>query len=196
MTRVGVRALLVLVAGLLAALLGAGPAAACSCADLSLEEQVDSADVVARVLVDRVEQPRVDGGRVVYHVSATRVWKGDVPMRFSFLSEQYGASCGLEGVLEGQDLLLFARGGGEGLPSQEPAVLTSSLCSGTEVATAGLVAQLTGLLGEGAVPVDGGDEQPGNETGLGWGWLLPAGVAVLAAIGLVLVLVRRRPRRR
>lgn len=192
MVRVGVRVLLCLATSLLITVATTGYAGACSCADLGLEEQVESADVVARVNVDKVDQPQGDNGLVTYHVSTTVVWKGEVPMRFSFVSARDGASCGLEGLTEGRDLLLFARAGGDGLPSRSPAALSSDLCSGTTLANAERVAQITDLLGEGTLPTQ--EEPPTQGTPASWwlesGWGPPA----IVAISVVAVIVRRRLR--
>lgn len=191
MLRVGLRALMVLVTGLLVTVLGVGVAVACSCAQGGLEEHVEWATVVARVHVDEVDRPASEfsGALVVYHVTASRLWKGEVPKRFSFVSAQHGASCGLEGVTEGQDLLLFALAG-DGAPGRDAEALTANLCGGTTVASEGLIAQLTGLVGEGTVPVDTGEE-PRNESA--WpGWGMPAIVAAVVAAGAAVFLVRRR----
>lgn len=194
MFRVGIRTLVGLVTGLLTLILGAGIAFACSCADLSVEEKADHAEVIARVHVDTMDLPQGDNGLVTYHVTASRVWKGEVPMRFAFVSALHGASCGLEGMHEGHDLLLFARVG-TGVPGFDTDGLATNSCSGTTVADAGELALITGLLGEGKVPTDTGDESaaPG-EPGL-WlaGWGVPAAIALIVV--LVAVLVRRQLRR-
>lgn len=185
MTRAVARLLSALVTGIVAVLLGAGVAAACDCADLPLEEQAAQADVIARVVVEEIdspENPSSSADPVTYTVAASAVWKGDVASRFTFSSALSGASCGLEGIQQGQDLLLFATEAADGL--------TSSLCSGTSVATEEQVAALTDLLGEPAAPV-GGAAVP-EVTGAGGGWLLPAGIAVVAGVGVVAVYVRRR----
>jgi len=182
MTRVVARLLSALVTGIVAVLLGAGLAAACDCADLSWEEQVEQADVIARVVIEDIGDPVSPGDPVTYTVAASTVWKGDVESRFAFMSYLDGASCGLEGLQQGQDLLLFAIDGEGGLGA--------SSCGGTTVATEEQVAALTDLLGDPAPPV-GGAAVP-EVTGSGGGWLLPAGIAVVAGIGVVAVYVRRR----
>lgn len=185
MARVVARLLSVLVTGIVVVLLGTGVAAACSCALSSLEEQVEFADVVARVVVEDIggpADPASSADPVTYTVAASAVWKGDVESRFTFTSALSGASCGLEGIQQGQDLLLLATSEADGL--------TSSMCSGTAVATEEQVAALTDLLGDPTPPV-GGAAVP-EVTGSGGGWLLPAGIAVVAGIGVVAVYVRRR----
>lgn len=185
MARVVARLLSVLVTGIVAALLGAGVAAACSCAFASIEEQVEFADVVARVVVEDIDgpaNPSSSADPVTYTVAASAVWKGDVQSRFTFTSALSGVSCGLEGIQQGQDLLLFATVEGD--------ALTSSMCSGTAVATEEQVAALSELLGDPAAPV-GGAAVP-EVTGSGGGWLLPAGIAVVAGLGVAAVYVRRR----
>lgn len=188
MARAGVRALLCLVAGLVVPVLAAGPALACSCADLSLEEQVEAAEVVAQVVVNRTDQPPMAGGYVTYYVSTTRVWKGDIPLRFSFLSPQQGPSCGLDGVPAGRELLLLARPGDTGPPTEDRGALVTYSCDGTGTATADRIADVTALLGEGAVPIDPGDPPPA-EPGA---WGLPVGVAVVAVAGVLAFLLWRR----
>lgn len=183
MLSAGVRTVLAFVTGLVVAVLGSGVAAACSCPVGTAEEHAEWASVVALVHVDRMELPNsgFSGADVVYQVTASRAWKGDVPLRFSFVSAQSGASCGLEGITEGQDLLLFARLG-------EGDRLTASLCGGTSAASEALVAEITALLGEGTVPIDTG-EQPASALP---GWILPVTIGAVIAAGVVTVLVRRR----
>lgn len=175
--------------GLLSLLLGVGVAAACDCAELTIEQQVDGADVVARVSVENIDRSAVlnsSADPVTYTVVAARVWKGDAPARFSFTSALDGASCGIEGIEEGQELLLFAHQGDEGL--------TSSLCSGTTVATEEVVAQVTAHMGEGSMPE--GVAEDVTAPGLERGWGLPIAIAVLAALAAAAIYARRYLRRR
>lgn len=182
MARVASRILISLVTTAVAVLLGTGIAAACSCALSSVEEQVEAADVVARVLVTRVERPDDPSSAALatYTARTSTVWKGEVPAEFTFTSAAYGESCGIEGIDEGADIVLFAHGARE---------FSTTVCSGTAIATEELVLSVSDLLGDGVEPAaaEPVPEAPGDEEG----WLLPAGIAVLAGIGVILVYTRR-----
>lgn len=189
MTRVGVRVLGSIIVQIVAVLVGAGVAAACSCALATVEEQADHADVIGRVVVtqvDRPADPESSADSVVYTAQTAQVWKGDLPAEFTFTSALSGASCGLEGVEEGHDILLFAK--------LEAGQATTTLCSGTSAATEERVAEVTDLLGEPTVPASAESvpEVPGSESG----WIFPAAIAVLAGLGVVAVYLRRHRRNR
>lgn len=189
MTRVGVRVLVSIIVQVVAVLVGAGVAAACSCALATVEEQADNADVIARVLVtqvDRPADPQSSADPVVYTAQTALVWQGELPAEFTFTSAFSGVSCGLEGVEEGHDILLFA--------TMEAGQATTTLCSGTSAATEERIAEVTDLLGEPVVPANAESvpEVPGSERG----WLFPAAIAAVAGLGVVAVYVRRHRRDR
>lgn len=145
------RLLLSSLAGVFAVVLGTSVAAACSCAELTTAEHVENADVVARVIVERIDMPDERGTNTgdpaIYTVRPTHVWKGDVADTFSIATASSGASCGLEGFREGSDIVLFATYLGDDLPVDTD--LSADLCGGTAVASDPLVAEVTSLLGEG-----------------------------------------------
>lgn len=150
------------------------------------------ADVIARVVVTSVERPqevRSSADPVTYTALASAVWKGEVASAYVFVSALEGASCGLEGIEEGAEIVLFATSHGDGINEPADGQYASNLCSGTGPATEELVAELTGLLGDPQEPVGAETvpDVPGSETG----WFLPAGIAVLAGFGVIAVYIRR-----
>lgn len=194
-----------LLATMLTTFLAALPALACSCALLTTQEYVDNADVVARVTVERIELPQ--GGTVssndatTYRVQPTHLWKGDVAGVFTVFSAVSGASCGLEGITEGSDIVLFAYEASDGILPDDLEGLQTDLCSGTAPADAALVAEVTDVLGDGK-PVDAASEDEGapdadsDELGgdaVGVWWALGAGGVVLLAGALWLVVRTRGP---
>ncbi|MGV8847565.1 hypothetical protein [Tessaracoccus sp.] len=176
-----------LTATLLATILASSVAVACSCVEQTTAENAAGADLVARVTVERANIPEsgaTSSQLAVYTMRPTHVWKGDVVSQFKVSSQASGASCGLEGITEGQDLLLFAQESEEGW--------TAHLCGGTTVASEPLVAELLDVVGPGVAV----DAAPGDTPGE-WIWPTVTAVSALAVITAVIlwwwVLPRRRP---
>lgn len=185
MTRLA-RFLTGLLVGMLGLLLGTGVAVACDCAALTISEYFADADVVARVVVEGVTMPEGESNpeqMASYTVRPTYVWKGDVVSQFEVNSAVSDTECGLGGIIEGDDLVLFARQSEEGF--------TASSCGGTAPGSQALVAKMLDEVGTG-VAVDAlPDDKPGA-------WVVPAvtgAIALTVVGGLVLwwwVLPRRR----
>ncbi|RMB62243.1 hypothetical protein [Tessaracoccus antarcticus] len=179
------RLLLSSLAGMLSLLMWTSVAAACSCAELSTAEHAADADVVARVIVERVNIPETgatDGQLAAYTMRPTHVWQGDVISQFKVTSDPNGAACGLEGITQGQDLVVFANKVDDGW--------TANLCGGTAPATKALVAELLEVVGPGVAVDADPEDRPGD-----WLWpLVSAGAAVLL-LGGVLTIWWIRPRR-
>lgn len=180
------RLLLVAVSGVLALLLGTSVAAACSCVEKTTAEHVAEADLVARVIVELVNMPvegNTDGQPATYTLRPTYVWKGDVVSQFKVASEPNGAACGLEGISEGQDLVVFADETPDGGWS-------ANLCGGTAPASEALVVELRDAAGPGVAL----DTDPAGKPG---SWVWPT-VASAAAVLLLWAVIHRwwvRPRR-
>lgn len=172
--------------GVLSLLLGTGVAAGCSCVGQTTAEQVAAADVVARVVVERVSIPDMEastGQMASYKLLPSYVWKGDVVSQFTVVSEPDGASCGLEGISEGDDVVVFATLVNESL--------TASLCGGTAQASDAFVAELLDVVGHGKAI----DAVPGDEAGA---WIVPtvSALAGVVLVGGVLIVFWILPRRR
>lgn len=132
--------------GLALVLLGSGATSAwaCSCAGATVAEQADRADLVARGLVISVDRSAVGSSSadpVLYVLRAEHVWKGPAYRDFLVESAAFGASCGLEGIEEGDEIVLFAQAEGPRW--------TANLCGGTAPGTPDLVASVTAHLGAG-----------------------------------------------
>lgn len=181
-----VRLLMGALTSILALVLGTSIAVACSCEGGTTAELEADADLVARVVVESVTIP--DGSAndeqlAAYTMRPTYVWKGDVVSQFKVWSEPSGASCGLEGIAEGQDLVVFAM--------QEDEGWSATLCGGTAPATDALVAELLDVAGPGvAVDAELGDQQ--GE----WIWPTITALAAVALIGGVIFFWWVRPRKR
>lgn len=161
---------------------GTSAAVACSCVEATTEEHAAHADLVARVLVERVDMPS-NPGQVTYAMRPTHVWKGGVAAQFNVTSHSDGPSCGLEGITEGQDLVLFADG-----PDGD---WSANLCGGTTTASEALVAELTDAVGPGGSV----DVPPGVVPEAG-SWVLPTviGVGAIALAGGAALIWRTRKR--
>ena len=173
-----VRSAWTLIAALLAMALSAPVAVACSCVERSTAEHVAEADLVARVIVEHVNMPvaeSLEGQLAIYTMRPTYVWKGDVVSQFKVGSEPSGAGCGLEGIAEGRDVVLFANDTGEGW--------SANLCGGTAPASEALVAELLEVAGPGVAP----DSDPGAKPGE---WVWPTVAAAAAVLMLVAVVAR------
>lgn len=175
-----------LAVGLLALLVGTGVAAACSCAEATLSEHMADADVVARVVVEKVKIPEEGASseqEASYTMRPTYVWKGDVVSQFKVNSAVTGAECGLEGIVEGDDIVVFAQQSEEGF--------TANVCGGATRATDAFVAQMLDEVGTGVAVDADVEDKPGE-------WVIPAvagAVALAVVAGLVLwwwVLPRKR----
>lgn len=181
-----VRLLVGTLACLLTLVLGCSVAVACSCEGRSTAENAADADLVARVVVESATIPDGDANdeqRAAYTMRPTYVWKGDVVSQFKVWSEPGGDACGLEGIAEGQDLVVFAM--------QEDEGWSATLCGGTAPATDALVAELLDVVGPGVAV----DAAPGDKPGE-WIWPTVTAVAAVAIVGGVLFFLWIRPRRR
>ncbi|MDF1605043.1 hypothetical protein [Nocardioides sp. YIM 152315] len=114
---------------------------ACSCAAAGPRQLVDHADAVFVGTLAEIEVPPADGDAVVsstdpvtYHFDVDRVLEGGVGATVDVASVRSGASCGLEGMREGREYVVFATTTG-------PA-LEAGLCGGTRPADAAFVAQV------------------------------------------------------
>ncbi len=179
-----------LVAGVLATLmalvLATAVSAACSCAPRTTAEHVAEADVVARVVVERVSIPDLEANDrqlATYTFRPTYVWKGDVVSLFKVDSEPTGGACGLEGIQEGSELVVFATQSADGL--------AANLCGGTAPASERLVGDLLDVIGTGVAI----DAEPGEEPGT-WVWPAITGLAAVLIVGGAVVYWWVLPRRR
>ncbi len=175
-----------ILAALVALILPSATAVACSCAVMTTSEHVDNADVVARVIVERVNIPNMEANEdqlATYTFRPIHVWKGDVVSQFKVVSEPTGAACGLEGITEGSDLVVFATREDEGL--------SADLCGGTTTANEALVAELVDVVGAGVAVDTEPDDEPGS-----WVWPAVTAVVALGLVGGVLLTWWAVPRRR
>lgn len=188
----------------LATILASSVAAACSCAFSTTPEHVDRADVVARVIIERIEPPppseiTSSADLATYILRPTRVWKGDIDGIFTVESAVSGASCGLEFIADGDDVILFATDFGDGL--------AADLCGGTAKTSDELRAEVEDVLGEGRAlsvlpPAETerprSSESPADpdETGEGGGsnaaWLAVVGGAAAGLLVAAILVVRGR----
>ncbi len=152
-------------------------AAACDCDTFTLQEQVDSADVVARVVVEasKVVDHEEGGEQVVLTVRPTHVWKGEVVSKFTVMTAVDEPECGLGALEEGTDLLLFA--------DELDGKYSADRCGGTTGASESVVAALREVAGPGESidPVAG--DQPGAFV---WPTITAIAAVVLVA-GVVVV---------
>jgi len=184
------------------------PAFACSCVAADAPQFVRWADVVVlgevREITPPPESEQVGSADpVAYTVAADEVLKGDVGATVEVISARYGASCGLEGIEEGDDYVVFAAYqdiGGE--PTDE---LWASLCGGTAPASDSYVAEVEAVTGPGhppepdespaAVPESANSTSAPKSTADSAGipvWAWAGGAAALLGIGGLLVARRRQ----
>lgn len=191
-----------LLAGAGLVILAPSPAMACSCVPAGTGQPVRWADAVFEATVTDVDEPPLRGlvsstDPRTYHVEVQTVFEGEPADEVR--SAMSGASCGLEGVSEGDRYVFFA--------TTETDGLWTSLCSGTAPGTDRLVRRVEAVTGPGAASPDpspapnaGGGQLPGNLTGehppaqsaVPLALWLPAGVGLA---GVVAVAVGWRIRR-
>lgn len=162
----------------------AGPAAACSCATVGLGQYVDQADVVVTGVLESVDEP--DGGLFVdepqtvgYRVRVESTYKGQARENLVFTSAAMSSSCGVGPLDLSRRYTFFLTRDGEGL--------TSGLCSGNRPSADNVDRRVAALAGEPRAPLPGGPDDDSDSQ-----WWLPVTGAVLAGLGLVGLLVRRR----
>ncbi len=170
-----------LLAGALVLFSPVAPATACSCAPLTRADHVDIASAIfVGTLVEREEGDRT----IAYAFEVEEVFKGSVTSTTRVTTAADGAACGLSDLTEGEDYLVFANAG------REDKALMVSLCGGTIGDGPTPIEQVERLTGQGVAPEPGGPAIDDDEPFILF-WAL-AGVG-LGAVGLMLVLWRRRP---
>jgi hypothetical protein len=138
-----VRQLLAALVGALAIVVAApGPASACSCVQGSPKEYAGWADVVLVGTLRHVDEGRTEH---TYTFAVDRVLAGEAAPVVAVRSAASGASCGLEGLVEGGRYVVFAERSGA-------ADLAANLCGGTAPADAGYLAEVEGVTGPGTAP--------------------------------------------
>jgi len=117
-------------------------------------EYVDWADVVVTGTIDDRDTSGFpftsSTDPATYTVTVDQVHKGEALATPQVLSPASGASCGLENVDIGGRYVVFAAY--ENIDGEKSADLWSSLCGGTERASAPLVAAVAALTGPGRAP--------------------------------------------
>lgn len=181
------------------------PAFACSCVTADPPRHVTWADVVVVGQITDITSPPGSGtvsstDPVAYTVAVEKVLKGDVGATVEVISARDGASCGLEGIEEGGDYVVFAAHQSiEGAQTDE---LWASLCGGTTGASPTNVAEVEAVTGPGHAPEPDGwsgtsgvptatTEEPAAASSALSAWVWAGGAVVLGISGL-LVARRRR----
>ena len=181
-----------LLAGVGLVVLGPSPAMACSCVEADTRAHVRWADTVFEATVTDIDDPPLrgivsSGDPRTYHVDVETVFAGEPDDEVR--SAMSGASCGLEGLAEGERYVFFADATKDGQ--------WASLCGGTAPATDRLVRDVEAVTGPGTTPSDetspspdpspggnlAGDDPPAQSAVPLLVWLPPAvGLAAVAAI--------------
>lgn len=182
------RKLLAILAVFVLGWLGAPIAAACSCVELSLEEQVEQADIIAHV---RVVEVNADDEAMHIFTDVMRTWKGELPPQIHVVSAVGESACGITRPEEGSQLLVFGR--------DNNLSYLVDLCSGTTAYTSeDQVSGLTELLGRptmhraGIEPDRDVREEP-EEIGFSW-WITGLSTAALLVIGIFVYYYERKHR--
>ncbi len=160
-------------------------ASACSCIVSTTQEKADRAELVGQGTVVGVERPAdvvssEDG--TVYTIELDRIWKGDATTRIEVQSPTSSASCGLEGLTEGMEIVLFA-GHGDSY-GEQTAGWHANVCGGTGPVDEQVTADLDEALGAPRTPAEGPESpQAERPDGASGGALAPLGL--IAASGLL-----------
>lgn len=186
-----VRAFLLISATLTATGLAAGWAAACSCADSSIEEQASMADVVAKGVVAEKDPP-LDAGafdaEITYVIEPQRIYKGDVVADMIVKTAANSASCGIDYLSPGDIVMVFG--------TKEADHLTTDICSGTAVVSDELENDVTQQLGDGVAYGEATSNPNTDDSGAGAFWIWAISVAAFAGLVIAAVIVWLRSRRK
>ena len=180
----------------------APPAAACSCAVMTMKEMADAADVVAiGTITDRAapENATDSAADATWTIEVESAFKGEPSSTVQVLTADQGPSCGWDHVRVGERIALFSRIDGD--------ALRSSLCDGSQRLTPELEAEMVASLGE-PTPVapsspspspsgdvaDDGDAEADDEGGLTARGIVGLVLLVAAAGFLVAGALRQRSR--
>lgn len=159
----------------------ADPAAACSCA---VGGRADSLRGASTVFFGALVERGRDKRWVEYTFEVDEVYKGSTTRVTRVWTGVSGSTCGLPGLSEGQEYLVFAF-----RPPKDERLFVG-LCGGTTSAR-GAVAQVEALTGPGSPPDPGGvrsdDDEPGQPFIPYWAM----GTIGLGAAALLLLLLRR-----
>lgn len=156
---------------------------ACSCAQVSDEDQVAAANVI---FTGRIDGDQSDQQTRTITFVVERIYKGDAGSRQVIATSASGASCGLE-IGGAGTFLVFAN------HADEPGELQANLCGGTRAGGA------PAALGDGRAPQANpasppgspGPITPGDESNSGT-LLIILGVAIIAAAVMIAVRSARR----
>lgn len=137
------------------------PAMACSCATFTTEQAFKRADVVATGVLRDIQEPpaatmRSSTDPVTYTATVESTYKGRPSEELVFTSALYGASCGLEGMEEGERYVFFLQrvGAKPRWLNGEPGDLVGSLCGGTRRAGGAVDARLVDIAGPPTTALD------------------------------------------
>lgn len=155
-----------------ALVLTAGPAAACSCAEASVD-LLDTNDVAFTGVVTSL---RESGGDVIVTLRTDRVFKGEVTKRVDVVGGGQRDTCAME-AQEGDRLLVFG--------AVVEGDVTSSLC-GSVTAPGKPYPEILAELGEGTAPTAGYMRAERRTLGLTYEQFA-AGRAILGALGLAVL---------
>lgn len=171
-------------------------ASACSCAISSTEEKVGFADLVGEGTVIAVDAPSdvvssTDG--TVFTIELDRIWKGEATSIVEVQSPTSSASCGLDGLSEGMEIVLFA-GHTDIMGTPTPDQWQANLCGGTGPVDEQVSAELDQLLGAARMPEPSTAAPVESQAGVPGGALIPlaltGGTSLLA--GLFALLRQKR----
>lgn len=155
-----------------ALVLTAGPAAACSCVEPTID-LLDTHDVAFSGVVTNRREP---GDEVILTLRTDRIFKGEVTKRVDVVSGGEGDTCSME-AQDGDRLLVFG--------SMVGAEVTSGLC-GSVTAPGKAYREIVAELGEGTAPTAGYMKAERRTLGLTYEQFA-AGRAILGALGLAVL---------
>ncbi|SEH02005.1 VPLPA-CTERM protein sorting domain-containing protein [Nonomuraea solani] len=164
-------------------------AGACSCAQRTPQQYVADAETVFTGTVThvRVDEPMLNGGRVVATLRADHVYKGEQPAEVQVVTHAQSAACGYH-FAQGARYLVFARA--------ENAEVSTTSCDGNQQVPAGdepLRQEPPELIAALGTPKRVVAAPPAPEA---TNWTGPAVIVLVAAALAGLALVRRRRKRR
>jgi hypothetical protein len=158
------------------------PSWACSCASMTVRQQVQAAVTVASGTVDWTA---TDGQIRTYKVDFDAVYKGAAAGSEKLRTSANEASCGLAHLAPGKRYLFFIEG-------RHPGTMRVGLCGGTTAYDDGVARQVAAATGPPGKPLSAPTTEPVPADHGRGGTLVGLGVAALALLGIAAAVLRRR----
>ncbi|MGY2877063.1 LPXTG-motif cell wall-anchored protein [Marmoricola sp. URHA0025 HA25] len=158
------------------------PSWACSCAQVTPDQQANAAVTVAS---GKVDWTATDGQTRTFKVDFDAVYKGAAARSEKLVTAADAAACGVGDLATGRRYLFFIDG-------RHPGTMRIGLCGGTTPYDEAAVRKVEALTGPPGRPLATSTVEPSTGDDHGRTWAVAGGAAALLAIATAVALVVRR----